>query len=103
MAGQRSDVLESLTPQVRNRVEALRDIQGKHDELDAEFREERAVLETKYDKLYQPLYTKKKQVKDPELGEEELKKFQERFVQLYMGEDPNYDPSGDVQTDGADD
>ncbi|XP_056845676.1 nucleosome assembly protein 1;1-like [Raphanus sativus] len=77
MAGQRSDVLESLTPQVRNRVEALRDIQGKHDELDAEFREERAVLETKYDKLYQPLYTKKKQVKDPELGEEELKKFQE--------------------------
>lgn len=27
MAGQRSDVLESLTPQVRNRVEALRDIQ----------------------------------------------------------------------------
>lgn len=27
MAGQRSDVLESLTPQVRNRVEALKEIQ----------------------------------------------------------------------------
>ncbi|XP_018469796.1 nucleosome assembly protein 1;1 [Raphanus sativus] len=62
MAGQRSDVLESLTPLVRNRVEALRDIQGKHDELEAKFREERAVLEAKYEKLYQPLYTKRYEI-----------------------------------------
>ncbi|CAN6987567.1 unnamed protein product [Brassica rapa subsp. trilocularis] len=62
MAGQHSDVLESLTPQVRNRVEALKEIQGKHDELEAKFREERAVLEAKYEMLYQPLYTKRYEI-----------------------------------------
>ncbi|ESQ54680.1 hypothetical protein EUTSA_v10025518mg [Eutrema salsugineum] len=62
LAGQRSDVLENLTPNVRRRVDALRDIQGQHDELEAKFREERAVLEAKYQKLYQPLYTKRYEI-----------------------------------------
>lgn len=33
-------------------------VQGQHDELEAKFFEERAALESKYQKLYQPLYTK---------------------------------------------
>ncbi|RYR77173.1 hypothetical protein Ahy_A01g001634 isoform E [Arachis hypogaea] len=59
LAGQHSDVLESLTPSVRKRVEVLREIQGQHDELEAKFFEERAALEAKYQKMYQPLYTKR--------------------------------------------
>ncbi|KAF7806734.1 nucleosome assembly protein 1;3-like isoform X2 [Senna tora] len=53
LAGQHTDVLESLSPNVRKRVE------GQHDELEAKFFEERAALEAKYQKLYQPLYTKR--------------------------------------------
>ncbi|BAT76828.1 Nucleosome assembly protein [Vigna angularis] len=59
LAGQHSDILESLSPNVRKRVEVLREIQGQHDELEAKFFEERAALEAKYQKLYQPLYTKR--------------------------------------------
>ena len=33
-------------------------LQTQHDELESKFFEERAVLEAKYQKLYQPLYTK---------------------------------------------
>lgn len=32
--------------------------QSQHDELEAKFFEERAALEARYQKLYQPLYTK---------------------------------------------
>uniref|UniRef100_A0A1D1ZF83 Putative nucleosome assembly protein C2D10.11C n=1 Tax=Anthurium amnicola TaxID=1678845 RepID=A0A1D1ZF83_9ARAE len=59
LAGQHSDVLETLSPKVRRRVEVLREIQGQHDELEAKFFEERAALEAKYQKLYEPLYTKR--------------------------------------------
>ncbi|XP_010438804.1 PREDICTED: nucleosome assembly protein 1;1 isoform X1 [Camelina sativa] len=62
LAGQRSDVLENLTPNVRKRVDALRDIQSQHDELEAKFREERAILEAKYETLYQPLYNKRYEI-----------------------------------------
>ncbi|XP_019454957.1 PREDICTED: nucleosome assembly protein 1;3-like isoform X2 [Lupinus angustifolius] len=59
LAGQHSDILESLSPIVRKRVEFLREIQGQHDEIEAKFFEERAAIEAKYQKLYQPLYTKR--------------------------------------------
>ncbi|KAJ8643444.1 hypothetical protein MRB53_005192 [Persea americana] len=59
LSGQHSDVLESLTPKVRKRVEVLREIQSQHDELEAKFFEERAALEAKYQKLYEPLYTER--------------------------------------------
>ncbi|XP_004488063.1 nucleosome assembly protein 1;3-like isoform X2 [Cicer arietinum] len=62
LAGQHSDILESLSPVVRKRVEVLREIQGQHDELEAKFLEERAALEAKYQKLYQPLYTKRYEI-----------------------------------------
>ncbi|CAL9767403.1 unnamed protein product [Musa acuminata subsp. burmannicoides] len=59
LAGKHADVLETLSPVVRKRVEVLRDIQSQHDELEAKFSEERATLEAKYQKLYEPLYTKR--------------------------------------------
>ncbi|KAK7291833.1 hypothetical protein RIF29_07289 [Crotalaria pallida] len=62
LAGQHADVLESLSPVVRKRVEVLREIQGQHDEIEAKFFEERAALEAKYQKLYQPLYTKRYEI-----------------------------------------
>jgi nucleosome assembly protein 1-like 1 len=34
-------------------------IQGQHDEIELKFFEERAALEAKYQKLYEPLYTKR--------------------------------------------
>ncbi|XVF48989.1 hypothetical protein PTKIN_Ptkin03bG0232500 [Pterospermum kingtungense] len=59
LAGGHANILESLSPNVRKRVEVLREIQGQHDELEAKFFEERAALEAKYQKLYQPLYAKR--------------------------------------------
>ncbi|KAK9102571.1 hypothetical protein Sjap_019825 [Stephania japonica] len=62
LAGQHPDVLETLSPNVRKRVEVLREIQSHHDELEAKFFEERAALEAKYQKLYEPLYTKRYEI-----------------------------------------
>ncbi|CAI0627968.1 unnamed protein product [Linum tenue] len=59
LAGQHTDMIEALPPPVRERVERLREIQSQHDELEAKFFEERAALEAKYQKLYQPLYTQR--------------------------------------------
>ncbi|XP_038986352.1 nucleosome assembly protein 1;2 isoform X1 [Phoenix dactylifera] len=62
LAGKQSDVLETLSPKVRKRVEVLREIQSQHDELEAKFFEERAALEAKYQKLYDPLYSKRYEI-----------------------------------------
>ncbi|GAB2269255.1 Nucleosome assembly protein 1.4 [Dionaea muscipula] len=62
LAGQHADILESLTPNVRKRVEVLRELQSQHDDLEAKFLEERAALEAKYQKLYEPLYTKRYEI-----------------------------------------
>ncbi|XP_021275838.1 nucleosome assembly protein 1;3-like isoform X2 [Herrania umbratica] len=59
LAGEHTDMLENLSPNVRKRVEVLREIQSQHDELEVKFFEERAALEAKYQKLYQPLYAKR--------------------------------------------
>ncbi|XP_059634817.1 nucleosome assembly protein 1;2-like [Cornus florida] len=56
------EVIEKLSPKVRKRVEVLREIQRQHDELEAKFFEERTALEAKYQKLYQPLYTKRYEI-----------------------------------------
>ncbi|KAK8602328.1 hypothetical protein V6N13_058030 [Hibiscus sabdariffa] len=50
------DVMENLSPIVRKRVDDLREIQRQHDEIEARFFEEKAALEAKYEKEYQPLY-----------------------------------------------
>ncbi|KAJ0964497.1 hypothetical protein J5N97_025635 [Dioscorea zingiberensis] len=62
LVGQHADVLESLPPTVRKRVDVLREIQSQHGELEAKFFEERAALEAKYQKLYEPLYTKRYEI-----------------------------------------
>ncbi|XP_022715144.1 nucleosome assembly protein 1;4-like [Durio zibethinus] len=62
LAGQHTDILETLSPNVRKRVEILREIQSEHDELEKKFFEERAALEAKYQKLYEPLYTKRYEI-----------------------------------------
>ncbi|KAE9600429.1 hypothetical protein Lal_00046098 [Lupinus albus] len=62
LAGQHVDVLETLSPKVRQRVEVLRDLQGQHDVLETKFLEERVELEAKYQKLYEPLYTKRYEI-----------------------------------------
>ncbi|KAL4199856.1 hypothetical protein AMTRI_Chr03g146890 [Amborella trichopoda] len=59
LAGQHSDVLESISPVVRKRVTVLQEIQSEYDALEAKFFEERAALEAKYQKQYEPLYTKR--------------------------------------------
>jgi len=59
LAGQQSGFLDSLSPTVKDRVSALQELQSKHDELEAKFFEERAALEAKYQKLYDPLYSKR--------------------------------------------
>ena len=48
----------NLTSNVRKRVEAWKDLQGQHDKLKTKAFEQGAVLEAKYQKLYEPLYTK---------------------------------------------
>ncbi|XP_051114150.1 nucleosome assembly protein 1;2 [Andrographis paniculata] len=62
LAGKHSDVLEHLSPTVRKRVDVLREVQSQHDDLEAKFFEERAALEAKYQKLYQPLYVKRYEI-----------------------------------------
>ncbi|CAI9766022.1 unnamed protein product [Fraxinus pennsylvanica] len=59
LTGKHSAVLENLPPNVRKRVDVLREIQSEHDELETKFFEERATLEAKYQKLYSPLYAKR--------------------------------------------
>ncbi|KAK7402260.1 hypothetical protein VNO78_14382 [Psophocarpus tetragonolobus] len=62
LAGQHVDILETLSPKVRQRVEILRDLQREHDEVEAKFLEERSQLEAKYQKLYEPLYSKRYEI-----------------------------------------
>ncbi|WOK95770.1 nucleosome assembly protein 1 [Canna indica] len=62
MPVQRPSMLDRLSPTVRKRVEALRAIQSQHDELQRKFIEEKAVLEAKYQKLYEPLYVKRYEI-----------------------------------------
>lgn len=46
------EFVAELEPPIKRRVEALQVLQSKHDELEAQFRKERAELEAKYEKLY---------------------------------------------------
>ncbi|XP_039066351.1 nucleosome assembly protein 1;3-like [Hibiscus syriacus] len=54
-----TDELETFSPNVRKRVEVLKEIQVQHDELEAKFFEEMAALEAKYQELYKPFYAKR--------------------------------------------
>ncbi|KAL6747046.1 hypothetical protein V8C86DRAFT_2922589 [Haematococcus lacustris] len=57
-----AEFLDSLPVLVKRRVEALQELQGKHEELSGEFRKELALLEAKYERLYAPLYAERSDV-----------------------------------------
>ncbi|GFR42866.1 hypothetical protein Agub_g3857, partial [Astrephomene gubernaculifera] len=56
------EFVAGLARPIRQRVEALQGLQAKHDELEAQFRKERAELEAKYEKLYAPLYVERSEI-----------------------------------------
>ncbi|KAK4366263.1 hypothetical protein RND71_014143 [Anisodus tanguticus] len=58
LATDHSGFLDTLPPNIRIRVDVLREIQSQYNELEAQFLEERAALEAKFHKLYEPLYNK---------------------------------------------
>jgi len=62
LAGQSSGYIDTLPKLVKRRVKALQELQTEHDELEAKFHEERAALEAKYQKLYEPLYIKRSEI-----------------------------------------
>lgn len=57
-----SGFLDKLPPNIRIRVDFLREIQSQYNELEAQFLEERAALEAKFHKLYEPLYNKRYEI-----------------------------------------
>lgn len=59
LVGRSSGYIETLPAKIRDRVNALNVIQGEYDELEEKFQEEKAALEAKYAKLYDPLFTKR--------------------------------------------
>eukprot|EP00252_Welwitschia_mirabilis_P014991 TRINITY_DN33096_c0_g1_i1.p1 TRINITY_DN33096_c0_g1~~TRINITY_DN33096_c0_g1_i1.p1 ORF type:complete len:360 (+),score=107.44 TRINITY_DN33096_c0_g1_i1:54-1082(+) len=62
LVGTSSGYIEQLPPKVKRRVEALKELQSQFDELEAKFFEERAALEAKYQKLYEPYYSKRTEI-----------------------------------------
>ncbi|GMI97809.1 NUCLEOSOME/CHROMATIN ASSEMBLY FACTOR GROUP A 02, nucleosome assembly protein 1;2 [Hibiscus trionum] len=85
------DIMESLSPIVRKRVDELREIQSQHDELEAKFFEERAALEAKYQKLYQPLYAKRYDIVN---GVAEVEGTKTEAVAEDQGEDKDAEEKG---------
>ncbi|KAL5822514.1 hypothetical protein ACOSQ4_020414 [Xanthoceras sorbifolium] len=52
-------VLETLSPNARNRVEVLGQIQSQREEVEKKYFDERSALKAKYEKLYEPYYSKR--------------------------------------------
>ncbi|KAL3330253.1 hypothetical protein AABB24_034213 [Solanum stoloniferum] len=57
-----SGFLDKLPRNIRMRVDVLRGIQSQYNELEAQFLEEKAALEAKFHKLYEPLYNKRYEI-----------------------------------------
>ncbi|GAU25892.1 hypothetical protein TSUD_376110 [Trifolium subterraneum] len=58
-----ADVMETLSPNVRQCiVEVIKYLKNEYDKLETKFLEERAQLEAKYLKLYEPLYIKRYEI-----------------------------------------
>ncbi|XP_034244047.1 nucleosome assembly protein 1-like 1-B [Thrips palmi] len=58
----RQEMLNSMPPQVKRRIKALKKLQLETTNIESKFYEEVHALECKYHKLYQPLYTKRANV-----------------------------------------
>lgn len=59
LVGTSSGYIESLPPKIKKRVATLQEMQAEHDELVSKFLQEKAALEAKYQKMYEPLYSKR--------------------------------------------
>ncbi|KAH0642332.1 hypothetical protein KY290_033926 [Solanum tuberosum] len=57
-----SGFLDKLPKNIRMRVDVLTEIQSQYNELEAQFLEEKADLEAKFHKLYEPLYNKRYEI-----------------------------------------
>ena len=70
-----SDVMKNLPIEVARRVYALENLQEKRQEIEIQFRKELAVLEKKFEILYEPLYEERKKIinGEREVTEEEYK------------------------------
>jgi len=62
LMGNPSSHLKSLSPEVKRRLKGLKNLQVKHSELEAEFREELLKLERAFLEKYKPLYEKRHQI-----------------------------------------
>ncbi|KAI8918534.1 hypothetical protein DFJ77DRAFT_455955 [Powellomyces hirtus] len=62
LVGRPSGYLDSLPPDVKRRMNALKNLQDKHTKIEAEFREEVLALEKKYLLKYQPLYDQRSEI-----------------------------------------
>lgn len=76
------DVLENLPIEVVRRVYALEHLQDKRQEIEALFRKELALLEKKYEALYEPLYQDRNRIinGEREVTEEEYKDREDSHV-----------------------
>ncbi|TPX74209.1 hypothetical protein CcCBS67573_g04532 [Chytriomyces confervae] len=62
LVGKPSSYIADLPADVKRRVDALRNFQDKHSELEAKFREEVLALEKKYLTQHQPLYDQRAKI-----------------------------------------
>ncbi|KAI8612562.1 hypothetical protein BC830DRAFT_1136130 [Chytriomyces sp. MP71] len=62
LVGKPSSYIADLPQDVKRRIDALRNIQDKHSELESKFREEVLALEKKYLTQHQPLYDKRAKI-----------------------------------------
>ncbi|GIL51856.1 hypothetical protein Vafri_7768 [Volvox africanus] len=103
------EFVASLAPPIKRRVEALQELQSKHDELEAQFRKERAELEAKYEKLYAPLYVERSEIvqgskdvppkEDDAAGEENVKGIPEFWLAVLLKCDLTMDMIKDKDMD----
>ncbi|KAJ3343651.1 hypothetical protein HDU93_007532 [Gonapodya sp. JEL0774] len=60
LVGRDSGYIQSLPGEVKRRINALKNLQKSHGELESKFREEVLALEKKYQVLYRPLYDQRR-------------------------------------------
>lgn len=62
LVGKSSGYIESLAPAVQNRITALKGLQKDCDAIQYEFRQKMLDLETKYEKKYQPIFSRRAEI-----------------------------------------
>ncbi|KMZ59724.1 Nucleosome assembly protein 1.2 [Zostera marina] len=55
-------IVDLMTENVQKRVDVLKEIQNRHDDLKIDFQNDLQLLKEKYNKMYQPLYKKRSEI-----------------------------------------